>query len=490
MAAERFARLGTLLLAAATALIPAAQARADLPKSPPPPAPDITLSTAAPETAAPVPGLGLREALDRALRQSSLIEAARASTAVFAARLDAAEAIQYPRLKMDTLIAPMPAHRGNPIQGHTDMSDWGVILYGELSGYQPLYTFGKIEHLLKASRLGVEVGKAQEAIARAEVRYKVLKGFFGLSLARELHAVMDEGRGYFDKAKRHVRSLKQADDPSFDPVDEMKIRVYDAQLLSRELEVARLSALALASLRQSIGENPQAGPGIATSAPQPLVPLREVTMEQAIQAAVDARPELVALRTGVQARSEEAKARYWAMYPDIVLAGKFSITYNNNADHQPSPFAYNPYNGWNLGGGLALRWDLDLGKKLGEWREAKANRRKLVADLDEAERNVRLEVEKLYREMADARSLVGAQQDAMKAARGWVVSKLDLYENDLATLRDVLDGLMPFFQARLDLLKAIHDYDVSVAALERATGLELVPLDAPPAGNAADPPRE
>ena len=56
------------------------------------------------------------------------------------------------------------------------------------------------------------------------------------------------------------------------------------------------------------------------------------------------------------------------------------------------------------------------------------------------------------------------------------MSKLDLYENDLATLRDVLDGLLQFFQSRLDLLKAIHDYDVAVAALERAAGLDLVPV--------------
>jgi outer membrane protein len=420
--------------------------------------------------------MNLRAALDRALRQSALIDGAKAGTEVFEARLDQAKSGQYPMITVESLFTPMPAKTGGRTSGHTDYSRWGVFLYTQLSGSVPLYGFSKIQHLKTAASLGVSVGKAQEDIARAEVRFRVLKGWFALSFARDMQSIVHEGRAYFDRAKRHVAKCKAADDPSFDPIDEMKIRVYEAQMRARELEAARLLTLALGSLRWALGEDPGTGPDIAREPLGLLTPSREVTLGEAIETAVIHRPELVALRRGLAAGGAEAKARYWAMYPDFVLAGKFNYAYSNVADTGSNPFAGNPFNGWNASGGLALRWDLDLGRKLGEWREAQAARHRLEAGLAEAERGVRLEVESLHREMADARTMADSQGQALKAARDWVEDKLDKYEHDQASLRDALDGLLPYLLARLEAQKALYDFDVAAAALERASGMDLVPL--------------
>jgi outer membrane protein TolC len=134
-----------------------------------------------------------------------------------------------------------------------------------------------------------------------------------------------------------------------------------------------------------------------------------------------------------------------------------------------------PLNTYTGGLGLALRWDMDFGRRLGELAESRAELAKLQSEAAEAERGVRLEVEKLAREALDARTMVDVQHEAMTAARGWVIAKTDLYENGLAEINDVLTGLVAFFQARMDHLKAIYDYDVAVANLERATGLALMP---------------
>ena len=78
--------------------------------------------------------------------------------------------------------------------------------------------------------------------------------------------------------------------------------------------------------------------------------------------------------------------------------------------------------------------------------------------------------------MVDAKALVHTQQDALKSAVFWVESKLDLLESNQGSLRDVLDGLFQFLQARLVAEMAVYDYDVAVAALERTSGLALVPV--------------
>jgi len=418
----------------------------------------------------------LDEALDLALRQSDLVRAARAGTEALEAQLDQAEALAWPHLRLEGLLAPTPGQRGNALKGRTDYDDWGVFLRGELTGYVPLFGFGKIRHLKRAATLGVEVGRHREAIARAEVRYRVLRAWHALGLARELREVLDEGRGYFEQARKHVEALKREDDPSFDPVDEMKIRVYDVQVRSRELEAARGLALAEATLREVLGLAP-GEPVTADPGPPTLeTPVREVTLEETMAFALENRPELVALRSGIEARKAETEARKRNLFPDFVLVGRLSGAYTSVADNQPTPFADDPWNGWGAGAGLGLRWDIEIGRRLGEWREARAGLARLEAEGRDAERGIRLEVERCFREMQDARQLAEAQQAALKAARGWVVSKLDLYENGMATLRDVMEGLVQFFQTRLDLVKATYDWNVSVAALERASGLRLFPV--------------
>ncbi len=417
----------------------------------------------------------LDQAIDHAMTHSGVIAAARADTDIFAAKLAAARWEHWPHLTFSSLLTPMAGQRGDPMVGRTDTSEWGIFTRTEISGYLPLVTFGKIHYLKQARALGVDVGRTQEDIARAEVRFQVHKAFFALSLARELSSVVREGRGYFDKAKRHVSKLEQDDDPSFDPVDKMKIRVYDAQVEQRDLDARRALALALGQTRRMIGEDPQGDVDFATRPPEPLVPRMTVALPVAIDAATDSRPELVALRRGIAARKAEVAARWAAFFPDLVLVGRFTYGYSNVTDAQDSPFANDPFNSYSVGGGLALQWDFEIGKKRAEWKEAKAQQAKLQAQLGDAERAVRLEVEKLFREMEDAHAVLTTQEDALRAARGWVLAKTDLYENGLSELRDILDGLVQFFLSQMTHLQAIYDFNVSVAALERATGLALVP---------------
>jgi outer membrane protein TolC len=122
---------------------------------------------------------------------------------------------------------------------------------------------------------------------------------------------------------------------------------------------------------------------------------------------------------------------------------------------------------------LVLEGDFEIGKKLGELDEAKASLREMKMQLSELESGVKLEVTKLFYEMQDAKKMVEAYKDAVEAARGWVIAKTDLYENDLCSMNDVVTALVQFFQTRMEYLKAVYDYNVAVYALERAVSESL-----------------
>ncbi len=416
----------------------------------------------------------LPEAVRFAQEHSGLVQAARAGTEALEARLRQAEWIAWPHASFKALLAPMARQYGDPMSGGTDLGEWGVFAYTEVSGTWPLYTFGKIANLKEAARLGVNVGRAREEIARAEAAFRVKRLFHALALAREMAEVIREGREYLDKARRHLDDLEAADDPSFDPVDRMKMRVTDASVLGRELQAARGAEVARASLRVAMGLDPDDPVEFEAGSLRPVPVPDGLSAEDLVRRALQSRPDLVALRRGIRVREAEVAARRAAFWPNLFVAGQFRYGYSNVADPQASPFANDPFNTYTAGGALGIEMDFEIGKKLGELREAEAEAARLKAEAEEAERGVRLEVEKTFREMQDARRMVEAQEDAVSAARGWVIAKTDLYENGLCDLNDVLTGLVQFFQARMDALQAIHDFNVAVAALERAVGADLL----------------
>lgn len=429
------------------------------PHSPPPPSPPAVLT--------------LSDAIQYAREHSGLVAAARAGTEALEATLSQAEWTAWPHASIRALLAPMARQYGDPLSGGTDLGEWGVFAYTEITGTWPLYTFGKISNLKEAARRGVDVGRAREEIARAEAAFRVKRGFHALALAREMAEVIREGREYLDKARRHLDDLEAADDPSFDPVDRMKMRVVDASVLGRELQATRGAEVARAALRVVLGLEPTDPVEFKAGAPRPVDLPEDPSLEDLERRALEFRPDLLALRRGVRARESEVAARRAAFFPNLFVAGQFRYGYSNVADPQPSPFANDPFNTYTAGGAIGLEMDLEIGKKLGELRAAEAEVDRLRAETREAENGVRLEVEKLYREMRDARRMVEAQEDAVAAARGWVIAKTDLYDNDLCDLNDVLAGLVQFFQARIDSLQAIHDFNVAVASLERAIGGDL-----------------
>lgn len=438
-----------------------------------------------PSAAPTATSMTLAEVLDLAMEQNPRILKARQGITEAEAELETARAEYQPRVEFQFLLAPMTGHHvPDPDAPFTsvysndlgDLGEWGIWTKIGVKLIQPIYTSGKITWLNRARKLGVEVSRGLEQMVRADVRLEVLKGYFGLGLTRRLSGVLGEGRGYFNTARDHLKQMEADDDPSWDPVDQMKVNVYEAQIIEQELRANRMRELAVGQMARLAGMDPLAGISIATPEElTPITPLIDLDLESAVEAALDNRAELVALRSGIQAREAEAEARFRNFFPDFVLFAEFEYAYSNVADDMTFPY-YDPFNSLGFGAGLAIRFDLNVGAKLGQLKKTRAQKTALQMELDGAEASIRLEIEKLFLEMSDARTMVNVREAALKSARGWVIAKLDLFENGMATLQEVIDGLTQFFLAQLAYYQAVYDYNVSVASLERATGVTLIDL--------------
>lgn len=429
--------------------------------------------------------LSIEDVLDIALQNNPRIIKARLGTEESQAEYDTATAEMHPRIEVTTSLAPVPGHRigdpatpfaGTPDRDFGDLGEWGIWARLNIKLYQPIYTSGKITWLRRAHQLGVQVGKAREEIARADVRLEVMQAYYGLMLTKKLASVLAEGRGYFDKARKHLKKMEDEDDPSFDPVDTMKVSVYEAQIIERELQAKRMMKLAEGQLRRLMDEDPLSNTTFVV--PLDLEPVEigdTQSLPDLIQSGLVNRVELAALRTGIKAREAEVEARFRNFFPDFLLYGEFNVSFSNVGDNMPFPY-YDPYNDLYVGAGLVMRFDLNIGKKLGQLKLARTKKSGLLAELDAAETGISLEISKLFMELEDARSMMETRRNALKAARGWVIAKTDLFENDLCGLQDIIDGLTQFFLAQVSFQQSIYDFNIAVAALERAAGVELAPI--------------
>jgi len=415
----------------------------------------------------------VQEAIERATATHPLMDASRENVAVFEAKLMGAELTWAPVLQNRGLVTATPARTGTPAGGSTDYGEWGPFVTFEISGVIPLFTFGKLSLLKEMARHGVDASKAQLQIARSQVELLTVQAFYALEFSTELDGILDEGAKYLRQARDYLEKLRDADSPEYDDADMARLKVFEAEVDSRRLEVKRLRRLSLSGMSKLTGYPDE------SFLPAGKLKALEASLDELshyLDLASSHRGELLALGSAVKAQAAKADldGRWWL--PDFFLAGFYNYAKAWVVEDQGSPFAYDPYNTAGGGAAVGVKLDLDFARQLSTLDESRATERKLSAQAAALKQQVELEVEKAWLEARDARENMDLNLKAFKAARGWVIGKLDLYESGFAELRDLTDALTEFFKRRIGYGQAMMDYNVSLARLAGTCGVPLFDL--------------
>lgn len=416
-------------------------------------------------TGAAAKPLTLDDAIVGALRTSPLIRAARYSTKAMEAQLLKARSAAWPRADLSALIAPMPAQRGNAVKGSTDLNDWGYFVYTNIEGVVPIYSFGKISALKTAARYGVSVGRYREKIARMEVVFQVQSVYYAAVGANAILEALQDGKKYVDRAGKKLHELEKEDDPDFDPVDKMKFRVFRSKYFSQRARAASIVDQARDALGVLIASR-------TVDLPSDLAPIAWIPKKQDyyMRQALAYRPELLAMDAAVKAREAQVSFRKSAFYPDLFIAGRFTIGHSNVADPQGSPFSNDPYNTYNAAGTLGLKMDLDIGGKIADLDMARAELSELLAKREAARQGVRIEVMKTLRGLREAREQLKYAKDAVKAAKSWSIAESDLYDNGFCSIKDLTDAVVQYYKSKSNYYSAVAGFNIRLMKLKMVIG--------------------
>lgn len=324
----------------------------------------------------------------------------------------------------------------------------------------PLYTGGKVEGMTEIAKLGKMT--AQEEVLRVEQQTKLdaIKGYYALLAYKQLKDVYDTS---VTNLEGHIRDVTaQYNVGTVAKLDVLTSEVSLANSKTDAVTAANNVANAEASLENILGLPINTRLELADHS----LPFNEYNMslEEALDYAMKYRPEVLQAVLAVEKADENISVAQSGYRPTVaVSAGRnWFDTY----------FPGTKNKGWQLQGTVSLPiWD--GGATRAKTKEAKEAFTKARENEQKVREAVQLEVKQAYLAIRSAAQRVQATQASVnQAAESFKIATVR-YQAGVGIHLDVLDAQLNLDKARTNNIQALYDYDVGIATLEKAMGMDV-----------------
>ncbi|HJP29368.1 MAG TPA: TolC family protein [Candidatus Latescibacteria bacterium] len=414
----------------------------------------------------------LDQLLERAWEHNTDVAVARLDVEGARSRVKEARAAHLlPRLRLESFGGLVPDAEGdifNPPGDTSGVRPLGPFVRAELQFIQPLYTFGQLSNLYDAASAGVDVERADLEARRQDVALEVKELYYGVLLAQDLSDLAARLRGELEQWEPQV-SPDNADIPLGAPY---KLRLALIELANREREISDGLALARAALAWKVGLDESAAYSLGD---QWLAPVNAdvPAVDALLETAIGHRPDWQKLGAGIAARSAQERAARSAFYPQVFLAGGLRYAAAPGRTDQHNPFVKDEYNLLNGAVVLGLRQSFEFGMLNADLDRARSLRLQLEARRQSALQGIRLEIESAHGEVHRTEQEREGALEARNLVREWVQIARDEFELDPSQVKELVSAFEALAGSEEAYYRAIFDFNMAVARLERIVGVTL-----------------
>jgi outer membrane protein TolC len=353
----------------------------------------------------------------------------------------------------------------------TSFGDLRPFLQFGVSGVLPLYTFGKIDTALDAAAANVRVSEWDMEKARQAMDMDVRRAYFGVQATRDAREVVHDALERLDKAIDGVKDRIAKGDASVGDVDRLRLEAYRQEIAAQAFQVDKDETYGLAALRFMTG--------VQTGFDVPDEPLRRPdrplgAIAQYLEAARLLRPDVNLARAGVVARKALVAYNRAKLFPDLGLGLGADFISTPSAPAQNDLYASDPFNHFYYYFGFGLRWSLDLLPQAARMQQAESQLEEVRAQERLALGNAMFEVEKAYADALEAKGREESWDKAEHVAKQWISTVQDGIDLGSGDERGLLDPLRVYGNARVQHLRALMDYNVTMSSLALASGWDAV----------------
>jgi outer membrane protein len=331
---------------------------------------------------------------------------------------------------------------------------------------QPLFTgFATISNYHLA-RLGLDVAKIQLVRARLDLILDVKEAYFGILSAEKIHEVSEQSvhqlQAQLDVAENFYRVGMS---PRVE-VLEAKVRLAEArQKLIRAANDMRLAKARFNTILRRPLDQEVAVADILSEQPY------EKPYESCLEVSLQKRPELMEAEKNVARAEKEIDLVKSAYYPRVTISGNY---YRAGDDPAVNGSDFEDRENWDVMAEATMTF-FEWGKTRYAANEKRTRLRQARETLEQIKDAVRLEVMTTYLNLQAAeRNIWVAKKSVESATENFRISK-ERYQEQVATATEVLDAQTRLTQAKTNYTNSLVEFNVAVARLIRAMGLEDEP---------------
>ena len=414
-------------------------------------------------------GLTLVDAVETALRRNPLTRATTAGRELADAELSDARSGRLPSL----ITSGNFTRSNNPVfvfgslleQGRFGPTNFQIdSLYhpdainnfrSSLTLRLPVFDQRETQTRITTARIQQQQADQQTSLVEQQIRFEVIKGYYGLLLAREKLKVAEEAVKTAEADVKRARDLVETG--VVVQSDLLAARVQLSQFRQQQIQMTGELVTALASLNVALGlpvDTPQQ-PSAELVARRFTVDSVEMLTSQALQQ----RPDYQRAVLSSQARTAQlhgARGEWLPRVDAFVSAGRSSEHFTNgSADYAA---------------GATVSFNLfDAGRKARIERAA-ASQSIANAEQEQLANQIHFEVVRAYQQYVAARERLEVVAEVSAQARETLRIVQDRYHAGITTITELLHAETALVQARSDVLAARYDQYLSYANVLLATG--------------------
>lgn len=328
----------------------------------------------------------------------------------------------------------------------------------QLTLSQILFDFGKTFAAIDTARAQAEVARLDAETQKDLVILAVKEAYFNLIFGKRLVVVNEEA------VKRGELNLKSAKGffevgtrPKFD-VTRAEVDLANAEVaLIQSRNAVRVTRVALNTAIGISVVAPTEVKDILTFEPYP------VDESGLIPEALRQRPEYRRVNAVVTSADASLRQAFRNFFPDVTASSFFGGTFRN--PDKPSDLA----DIWEFR--VTLNWSIfDGGNKIARYQEARKNVEAAQARIQAIDLSIGQEVIQGYLNLQESQERIGAAQKAVESARENFRLAQGRFDAGVGTIIELTDAQLTLTQAQSTEARALADYRIAIARLERALG--------------------
>lgn len=389
------------------------------------------------------PHISIKECVVKALNSNPKLLAKSADVRAAEERHSVAQSAQRPRLKAEETFTKMGEPMKFSVTGFPPMSIGdGELDIRALRLSQPVYTGGKIENGIRATRSEVALRRFGETLQRESLAGQVVDSYIAILTARAFQEVASQalydtiGHAHLTESMLHYGSLVRN--------DVLKIQVAVSERRENLIKAENAVKLSCALLSSLIGEEVSPETELTGfSYGSKVIPDEKTARKEAFAN----HPAILAGRESVRLFRFAAGAAKGDLRPSLALLG--NVYSGSQMNEEQSNWDATLYVGFNL---------FDAGESRAKVREAKAEVQKAQQDLSGLERDIALGIRQAFLQVDEAKArLTVAKEAEIQAKESLRLTEVS-FKAGSATSQNLLDAETALVAAESRRITAIFDH--------------------------------